>query len=279
MYRRSNRQRVALAALIAASATVVTFDFRQNNGGPLRRIQDGAISVVAPVQEGISKVLSPFGDLVDSVKELSRLRRENADLRSRLERLEGVQREFPEVARENKRLLDLVHETDWKAGRRVGARVISGAPSNHEWSDMLDKGQAEGISVGMTVVSAEGLVGRVVLTSDNYAKVLLAIDPQHSVGARLTTSGETGVVTGRSERDLMFEFIDQDVKVDEGETVVTSGYDRGLYPAGIPIGRVTRVAVARDGLSKTAYVRPFVDFTSLDLVLVLLESGKVRGTP
>lgn len=258
---------------------MVTFDFRQNNGGPLRRIQDGAISVVAPVQEGISKVLSPFGDLVDSVKELSRLRRENADLRSRLERLEGVQREFPEVARENKRLLDLVHETDWKAGRRVGARVISGAPSNHEWSDMLDKGQAEGISVGMTVVSAEGLVGRVVLTSDNYAKVLLAIDPQHSVGARLTTSGETGVVTGRSERDLMFEFIDQDVKVDEGETVVTSGYDRGLYPAGIPIGRVTRVAVARDGLSKTAYVRPFVDFTSLDLVLVLLESGKVRGTP
>jgi rod shape-determining protein MreC len=279
MYRRSNRQRVALAALIAASATVVTFDFRQNKGGPLRRIQDGAISVVAPVQEGISKVLSPFGDLVDSVKELSRLRRENANLRARLERLEAAQREFPEMARENKRLLALVQENDWKAGRKIGARVISGAPSNHEWSDMLDKGKAEGIAEGMTVVSAEGLVGRVVLTSDGYSKVLLAIDPQHSVGARLTTSGETGVVTGRSERDLVFEFIDQDVKVDEGETVVTSGYDRGLYPAGIPIGRVTRVVVARDGLSKTAYVRPFVDFTSLDVVLVLLESGTIRGMP
>jgi rod shape-determining protein MreC len=107
--------------------------------------------------------------------------------------------------------------------------------------------------------------------------VLLVNDPRHAVGARLVASGETGVLARRNEEDLLLDLISPEVAVEVGETVVTSGYDRGIYPAGIPIGRVTKVSVSRDRLSKTALVRPYVDFGKLDVVLVLMESGEVVG--
>lgn len=277
MYRKSTRQRVVLLALLAATATVVTIDFRTNPGGPIRRVQDVAISIVAPIQEGIERVFDPVGEFLSSLGELPGLRSENARLRARIEALEEQQRQIPEIVRENERLVELLQEQDWKKGRTTGARVISGAASNLEESRLINKGTADGLQEGMAVVSAEGLVGRVVFTAPRYSKILLIIDPRHSVGARLVSSSDTGVVTGRSDEDMRFELIEPETAVADGETVVTSGYDRGIYPPGVPIGRVTRVQTARDGLSKTAFVRPFVNFGRLDVVLVLIDSGPVEG--
>lgn len=279
IYRRSTRQRVALAALVAASATVITLDFRQNPGGPVRRAQEAAISIVAPLQDGIARAFRPVAEFLGGVSELPKLRSENVELRAEIRKLEAAQRRFPEVTREHERLLALLQEKDWTKGKTLGARVIGRGPSNHEWTAYIDRGKADGIAQNMAVVSTEGLVGRVVLEGGRYSKVLMVIDPQHAVGARLTGSGETGVLTGRSQQPLRFDLIDPETGVEAGETVVTSGYDRGIYPPGIPIGRVTGVSMAPDGLSKTAYVRPFVDFSRLDLVLVLLESGPLKETP
>lgn len=275
MYRRNTKQRVALAALLAATATIVTLDFRQNPGGPIRRIQQIAVSVVAPLQDGISRVFRPVGDFLSGLSQIGDLRKQNAELERELEELRAEQRRVPEIIRENERLNELLQQKDWTKGPSLGARVIGVGPSNDEWTAFIDKGAAQGIAEGMAVVSSEGLVGRVVFTGDSYSKVLMVIDPQHSVGARLTGSGETGVIVGRSEQDLRFDLIDLMTKVEVGETVVTSGFDKGIYPPGIPIGRVSSVGEARHGLSRTALVKPFVDFTRLDTVLVLLSSGPV----
>lgn len=263
---------------MAASATVITLDFRQNPGGPVRRAQDAAVSLVAPLQDGIARIFRPVGDFLGSLSELAGLREENRALRRRVAELDAEQRRYPEVLRENERLLALLQEKDWASGKRLGARVIGRAPSNQEWTAFLDKGKADGIAEGMAVVASEGLVGRVVLAAERYSKVLLLPDPQHAVGARLTGTGETGVVAGRGQEDLVFELIDPETDLKEGETVVTSGYDEGIYPAGIPIGRVASARLSPDGLSKTATVTPFVDFGRLDLVLVLPDSGPVRGS-
>lgn len=260
-------------ALLAATATVVTLDFRQNPGGPIRRIQEVAVSVVAPLQDGIARVFRPVGDFLNVLGELPRLQREVERLRAERELLEEQQRRIPEIVRENERLRELIAERDWSQGRKLGARVIGEGPSNQESSRFLDKGRDDGISEGMAVVSSEGLVGRVVFVAPNYSKVLLVIDPQHSVGARLTGSGETGVMSGRAAQDLRFDFIDPETNVNKGETVVTSGYNCGIYPPGIPIGSVGKVVKSKDGLTKTAYVRPFVPYGRLDFVVVLLDSG------
>lgn len=275
MYRRSAKQRLALAALIAASATVITLDFRQNPGGPVRRAQDWAVSVVAPLQDGVARVFEPVGNFLSSLTQIGGLRRENAELERDNEDLRAQLRRYPETVRENERLLALLSEKDWAKGERQGARVIGVGPSNYEWTAFIDQGRGQGIRESMAVVSSEGLVGRVVLAAENYSQVLLVIDPAHAVGSRLSGSGDTGVMQGRGEQDLRFEFIDPDVKIDKGETVVTSGYDKGIYPPGIPIGRITRFRKAPSGLQQIAFVSPFVDFGKLDHVLVLLESGPV----
>lgn len=279
MYRRSNRQRLALAALLAATATLVTLDFRGGASGPLRSIQDAAMSVVAPLQSGVGQVFGPVGEVFSTVSKLGTLKSENAELRREIKALQGQQTRFPEILRENRRLKTLTAQKDWVQGRTIGAKVIGVGPSNQESTVFLDKGSSHGLKEDMAVVSSEGLVGRVVLAGESYSKVLLAIDPQHAAGARLTQSSETGVVSGRSSEDLKFDLIDPATKIAKGETVVTSGYDRGIYPSGIPIGRVTRSRTAPDGLSKSASVRPFVKFSRLDTVLVLLDSGSLVKTP
>ena len=108
------------------------------------------------------------------------------------------------------------------------------------------------------------------------AKVMLLVDPRHSVGSRLTNSGETGVITGRGQDNPRMELLDPTVEVSHGEEVVTSGYDKGIYPPGIPIGRIDKAQEARDGLTQSATVEPFVAFSRLDFVRVLLDSGPLR---
>jgi rod shape-determining protein MreC len=274
-YRRSVRPWVVLGALLAASVTVVTLDFRLSSGGPIRRTQDGVISVAGSIQDGFARALEP-ARVLTALGRLSSLRTENARLRDRVSELEAEGRRFPEVLRENRRLLALVGARDWGAGSRVGARVIGADLSNHEWSVLIDRGREDGVADGMAVVSPEGLVGRVVLAAGAYAKVLLLVDPQHSVGARLTATGETGVLGGGGSGDLRLNLVDAEAPVEVGEIIVTSGYDRGLYPPGVPIGRVTQVRPGPDGLSKLARARPFVDFSRLDLVEVLGAPGGER---
>jgi rod shape-determining protein MreC len=279
MYRKSTRHRLALAALLAATATVVTLDFRENPGGPLHRASEVAISVVAPMQEGIGQVFRPVGDFLSDLGNIGNLKEENTRLETELERMTAQQRRVPEIVRENERLKELVEvqDKDWTQGRTLAVRVIGDGPSNYEWTRFINKGSADGIKEDMAVVSAQGLVGRTFFVAENYSKVLLMIDPQHSVGARLTGSGETGVVAGRSLEDLRMDLINPDVEIKEGESVVTSGYDKGIYPGGIPIGRVTEVMKTPDGLSKSARVEPVVGFTALDTMLVLLDTGPVDG--
>jgi len=250
-------------------------DFRESSNGPLKSVQDFAISIVAPLQAGIGNIFRPVGDVASNISQIGGLSRENAALKKQLTELQGAQRRLPEVVRENERLKALTQQQSWEQGPKVGAQVIGVGPSNHEWTVFLDKGSAQGLKEGMAVVSSEGLAGRLVLVGDSYSKVLLVIDPQHSVGARLTSSGETGVVSGRSQQDLKFELIDPATSITKGETVVTSGYDRGIYPAGIPIGRVSSFSTAPDQLTKSADVSPFVKFSRLDTVWVLLNSGPV----
>lgn len=276
MYRRTTRQRIILAALLAASATVVTLDFRENPGGPVRRVQDAAVTLIAPLQDGIASVLRPVGEFLSSIGELATLRQENEELRRRVETLESEQRRFPAIASENERLRSLLEVRDWDQGEFVGARVIGEDPSNYEWTAFLDKGARDGVKENMTVVASEGLVGRISFVAESYSKALLIIDSDHSVGARLTTSGETGVLSGGGRDNLRFDLIDAETNVDIDETVVTSGYDLGIYPPGIPIGRVVRSTTAPSGLEKSAFVRPFVDFSRLDFVKILIESGPIE---
>jgi rod shape-determining protein MreC len=127
----------------------------------------------------------------------------------------------------------------------------------------------------MPVVAGDGLVGRVVQAARSTSEVLLILDPSSAVAGRLTASGETGVVEGHGD-DLRFELLSPHARVAVGDPVVTAGYDRGVYPPGVPIGRVARIPRSRTSVAPIVELRPTVDFARLDYVLVVTAPRRGR---
>ena len=141
--------------------------------------------------------------------------------------------------------------------------------NNFQWSVTINRGSGDGIKQDMPVVSGDGLVGHVVSVTSNTSIVLLVLDPDSFVDGRLSSSGVTGGVQGERNKDLQMSLVPPDTKVFPGEQVVTSGYQSGLYPPEIPIGSVSHVYIQDGGLNKLITIRPAVDFSALEIVLVV----------
>jgi rod shape-determining protein MreC len=275
MYRRPGRGRVLLLACLALSLVLITLDFRQNPGGPIKRAKELAVSVVSPIQRGFAAVTHPVGDLFSSLGDLANLRSRNRELEDRLQRLESEVSEARSVEDENARLRDVVDlGKSWKTMDRVTATVFSKSSSNYKWAVFIDKGRAAGIRPDMAVIDPEGLVGKVIQADRNQATVLLLIDPDAAAGARIEGGGDTGVVRGNGGSEaLSLELLGSGADVFVGDEVVTSGYDGGIFPAGITIGTVSEVGVENAALERLIRVEPGANFTALDFVTVLLDTG------
>ena len=281
MYRRSGRGRLLLLVFIALSIVVITLDFRQNEGGPLQRAKDISVTIVAPIQRGLTAVFRPVGDFFGSIGELGGLRSENQRLEAQLEsaqsqidQAEALQEDFDALAR-----LHALKEP-WTQMDKVAASVFAYAPSNYRWARTIDKGRADGIKPDMAVVNSEGLVGKIVRPiTDHSATVLLLIDPRGAAGARISDRRDTGKIQGNGESEgLSLELIGSNSEVAVNDLVITSGYDGGIFPPGIPIGLVDQVIGDVRAPDHTIVVQPFVNFTELDFVFVLLESGRSVAT-
>jgi rod shape-determining protein MreC len=275
MYRRPGRGRVLLLACLALSIFLITLDFRQNPGGPIKRAKELATSIVSPIQRGFAAVTQPVGDLLASLGDLANIRSRNRELEDRLRRLESEVDSARSLEDENTRfrkILDL--GKSWKSMDKVTATVFSKAPSNYKWAVIIDKGRAAGIKPNMAVIDPEGLVGKVIQADRNQATVLLLIDPDAAAGARIEDQGDTGVVRGNGGSEaLSLELVESGVDVTVGDEVVTSGYSGGIFPPGITIGTVSVVGVQDAALERQIEVDPAADFTSLDFVTVLLDTG------
>ena len=276
MYRRPGRGRLLLFALVAASIVLITLDFRQGGEGPLQRAKDVAVAVVAPVQRGFAAVAEPVGNLFSSVGELASIRTRNRELQDRLERLEAEVEAARTFAAENVRLREMLElGRSWPTMDSVTAAVFSKVPSNYKWAVRIDKGRADGIRRDMPVLDPDGLVGRVIQADRHQATVLLLIDPDAAAGARIRGERDTGVVRGNGGSEaLSLELIDPSADVVVGDEVVTSGYDGGVFPPGIPIGRVAEVGGSEAALEREISVAPAADLTALDFVTVLLDPGQ-----
>lgn len=277
MFRRSGRGRVLLLAFVALSIVLITLDFRQN-AGVLDRAKEISTAIVAPVQRGLTATFRPVGNLFSSIGDLSQLRSENQKLSSELERLESEVREADAIAEENKKLTEILNlKESWAAMDKVSAQVIGRVPSNYTWAVFIDKGLEDGVTVDMPVIAPRGLVGKIVRAEAHRSIVLLLVDPQAAAGARAKGGGDTGVVKGNGVNEpLSLAFVSKDAKVKTGQEVVTSGYDGGVFPPAIPIGRITRVAGDSAQLDQEIDVEPFVRFAALDYVQVILQVGPPR---
>ncbi len=277
---RARSTRVLVVVLVSTSLVTITVDYRQGDAGPLAAAGDAALAIVSPLQEAVSKVTRPIGNFFSTLVRLPAIRRENGELR---DEVAALRQEIATTKADLARLAELegllgLQQSLGSRVETVAAQVIANGISNFDWAVTIDRGSEDGIEIDMPVVASAGLVGHVVRVAPGSSVIQLIIDPDSAVAGRLDVSGTAGLVTGRGEGDLRMGLVDPAVEVLPDETVVTAGYRiagamRSLYPPNVLVGTVSRVLPEDAGLEKYITVRPAVDFSALNLVLVVLSGG------
>lgn len=273
MTRDTRRTRTVLAVLLAVALTLVVLDARSGSGSPLQPIRGAAGDLLGPVERAAAAVVAPVARAVEAVRGLGSAQERITELEQENEALRRDLRDS-ELARSRSAQLDgLLRLAGIGRYRVVPARVVAVGPvQGMAWTVSLDVGRRDGVRPDLTVVTGDGLVGRVRTVSDTTATVLLVVDPNSSVGARLEGSRALGLVNGAGEGPLELELLDPQTPMAPGDRLVTFGsQDAAPFVPGVPIGEVLRVDSTPGALTKTAEVRPYVDVDALDLVGVVVE--------
>jgi rod shape-determining protein MreC len=270
---------------VLASIVLITLSFRSGDSGPLAEVESAGATALRPVAVGVERVAQPFRDayawadgLLTARSEAERLRTEVRDLRQR-----AIQSEF--AVRENEYLRGLLAFID---GPRfptdfdpVAAEVIGRPDNAFAQAVVVAAGSRDGVRVNDPVVTADGLVGLVVRVSPRTARVQLLTDPRAAVSALDLQTDAPGIVRhARGTREtLVLDRVRKRDLVKIGDEIVTAGWRVGaltsLYPKGVAIGVVTSVGQTDTDLYQQIQVDPYVDFGSLDAVLVLVPKERV----
>ncbi len=204
-------------------------------------------------------------------RDLAVLEAENEQLRSRITELERQNEELLEVYAEYTLLASLMeYARESPEYRRVAADIIGWDTSNLVHTLIINRGESEGIKVGMPVETERGLVGRIIAVSPHAAQVQLLTDPGSSINARLGTSRADGTVVGQLTSHLRMKWIEQDIPINENELVMTSGLG-GNFPPDLIIGRIVEIQQSISELFQEGEVRPAVNIDQLEIVLVITD--------
>lgn len=236
------------------------------------------VEITAPFQKFITRTISLTEGLWLKYFGLINLRSENSRLQKEIDTLRTENYRYRELLATNRRLQDLLQfkETiDWPV---LAAQVIGRDPTGWFKSVIIDKGKRSGLKVNMPVVDARGVVGRLVSVSPNYSKALLIIDQNSAVDCIIQRSREKGIVKGLSEKTCKLEYVVKTGDVVRGDTVITSGMGR-IFPKGLPVGEVSEVSNIPGELFQNIMVKPKVDFSKIEEVLVILKEDPLSESP
>ena len=279
MYRRQvRRRRAVLVLLVVACLVLISSHFSEGEDGPLHSAQNGVGSILAPLQDGASRALKPFRDLVNWVDETFQAQGENEQLREDVRDLRAdltATEEQLAEGQERGKIARIAARDPLAPYSAVDARVIGRSATTWNQTMTINQGRADGLEVDDAVISGDGLVGRVSSVNGGSARVALLTDQGSSVTARVLDGGPIGVVGAEvgAADDLIFDLIQGDAEVKPGATLVTAGIDDpklpSRFPAGIPIGEARESAAGEQELSQQVHLKPFADMTNLDFVSVL----------
>ena len=271
----SRRTRLVLGVLVIVAIVLITLDFRDGGASPVRSVGS---DIFGPVEQITHDVTSPVASLFDSItggpsaqSTIATLQRENAELRAELS--------SATLSQADKRQLARLLQLDAGAYRIVAASVIA---AGGDFSDTvtLDAGRDEGIKPDQTVLNGSGFVGTVTQVSADTSTVLLADDATSVIGVQMTGSGQIGAITGTGKSmsgpdELRLSLFDADAVLSPGQEVMTyaSVGDQPEVP-GVPVGTVISVQGGAGSLTQNALVRPFVNFTALGVVGIVVDVPK-----
>jgi len=270
------RQRAGYLFLAVLLGHIILISAQVNTKGGVPALEAGVFGVFAEVQRGTSSIISVISDIWSGYIGLRQVRADNEVLRKRLAETEVALQQQRALADRSHLLENLLELRDRTTLKTTGAEIIAAGATPDFRTVTIDKGTREGLAADMAVIAPAGVVGRVVVPSASAAKVQLLVDRNAAAGAVIERreSRAQGVVVGTGDGLLRMEYVSEIADIVVGDVVVTSGID-GIYPKGFVIGRVE--SVEKTGSTfKTILVKPAVDFSSLEEVLVVLSTPAGR---
>jgi rod shape-determining protein MreC len=268
----SGRTRLVLGVLLIAAIALITLDFRDGGASPVRNVGS---DIFGPIERVTHDVTDPVSSLFDSITggsssqgTIADLQRENAELRAALS--------AAQLSKADQQQLSQLLQLDAGGYRIVAASVIA-AGGDYSDTVTLNVGRNAGIKPYETVLNGSGFVGTVTGVSDDTSTVLLADDASSTIGVQMVGSGEIGAVTGTGKSmsgsaTLRLSLFDANAVLQPGQQVDTyaSVGDQPEVP-GVPVGTVMSVHNNAGSLTQTALVRPFVNFTALGVVGIVVQ--------
>jgi len=234
-----------------------------------RLIRVWAVDAVTPLEKGIVWSQRGISNLWHNYFYLRGVRQENRELKQQIERLRIEQVRLNEDAEQARRLQALLGFKEQFISKTLAAQVIGSSGSEQSRSIYIDKGTHNGIKADMAVITAEGVIGKVLRAFKTTSQVLLINDQTSGVGAILEKSRLQGVVRGTPVGEVVLEKVMSDETVQPGERVLTSGGDQ-IFPKGLPVGTVTKVSPGAE-LFLNIRVKPTADLSRLEEVLVITQ--------
>ena len=224
---------------------------------------------LAPMEKLVDRTLYGVVYVWDSYFALVGLHSENQHLKAQADELRMKLEKQQQDVLEVQRLRALLSIQDSGIGKTVVARVIGRDTARGNETVTIDKGLSQGVRPDSAVMTPDGIVGRVIHSSNFFSIVQLIIDAQSAVGVIERATRRQAILRGTGGRDLELEYIDDDNDLKEGNAFITSGLDR-IYPKGLPVGSIISIGPRR-GLFKTMQVRTIADLGRLEEVICMLD--------
>lgn len=259
-------------AVVVGHILLITTQVSTRRGVPF--VEALTFGAFAEVQRATTGGIGSARDAWQNYFALQQTRQENQQLRTEVAQLRvGLQQEraLAEQSRMLQKLLDMKMETPLKT---TAAYVIAGGASPDFRTATIDKGTSDGLKPDMAVISPAGVVGRIILPTSRAAKIQLLIDRDAAAGAVTERSRAQGVVVGTGT-SLRLDHVSGTADIKVGDRVVTSGIE-GIYPKGFEIGQIESIE-RRGGEFSTVIIRPAVEFSSVEAVLVVLTESNIAA--
>jgi len=262
------RQRTGYLFLAVMLGHVILISAQVNTRRGVPILQVVTFGLFAEVQRASSSMISTLRGGWTNYVSLRDVHAENETLKAQLAEAQVELQEQRALAERSRGLLATLGLRDRSNLKTLAADVIGAGATTDFKTVTIDRGTADGVRPDMAVMAPAGVVGRVVVPSARAAKVQLLVDRAAAAGVLIERSRSQGVAVGAGDEFLRMEYVSEIADVAVGDRVVTSGID-GIYPKGYIVGKVE--AVEKNGNSyKQILVRPAVDFSSVEEVLVVL---------
>lgn len=271
---RKYKTAIFIVTLLVLALIMFSYDLKYRaDGSYFRKI---VLEAVAPVQKVLSASIKSVSDAWLRYLLLVGIEKENKSLKNKINEFKAALILYQEGYLEAQRLRKLLDLRDDYNYHFTSARVIGREQAALSKTILISKGAVHGLKTGMPVIAPPGLIGRLVDVSGHFSKVLLFIDENSNLGAIVQRTRTQGIISGAGPRGLILKYISKTQDVKEGDVIVSSGMD-GVFPKGLLIGQVSHVDRLDASLFLKINVAPFVDFSKLEEILILVsEENEIK---